>query len=217
MSKLHIRQLGIPICLSASTLFERMVKQYTTNPVNISFTSNVATSVINFIWNEIPLLSAIQVPWIVFSCLIGGTNVTLPRLSDIYIKREINLYFSVVTGIHYGTKPPPGQQPTNPRAEDMTRSESYVICSVVYRSGFWGAYPVWYLPAFREAADPVTDTSGPNIAGLHLYWIGFHISLENSISAQPIPLSPLLVIKVCDSPRISLFASQISQPRRACG
>ena len=28
-------------------------------------------------------------------------------------ERERNLYFSVVTGTHYGTKTPPGQQPTN--------------------------------------------------------------------------------------------------------
>ena len=43
-------------------------------------------------------------------------------------ERERDPYFSVVTGTHYGTKTPPGLQPTNPCAGDMTR--------MIYLHGF---------------------------------------------------------------------------------
>ena len=36
-------------------------------------------------------------------------------------EREMNLYSAVVTGTHYRTKTPPGQQPAKPSAGDMTR------------------------------------------------------------------------------------------------
>ena len=36
-----------------------------------------------------------------------------PGLNRMERERERNLYFSVVTGMHYGTKTPPGQQPMN--------------------------------------------------------------------------------------------------------
>ena len=38
---------------------------------------------------------------------------------------ERYLYFSVVTGTRYGTKTPPGQQPTNPCAGDMTSGDLF--------------------------------------------------------------------------------------------
>ena len=41
------------------------------------------------------------------------------------LKRDIYIYFSVVTGTQYGTKTPPDQQPTGPCAGDMPR-ENYL-------------------------------------------------------------------------------------------
>ena len=41
-------------------------------------------------------------------------------------EREINLYFSVVTGTRYGTKPTPVQQLTDPCAGDTRREGNYL-------------------------------------------------------------------------------------------
>ena len=54
-------------------------------------------------------------------------------------ERHIYLYFSVVTGMHYGTKTPPGQQPMKLSAGDMMRGDylhglqvwSFKVCSLV--------------------------------------------------------------------------------------
>ena len=40
-------------------------------------------------------------------------------------ERERDLRSYVITGTRYGTKTPPGQQPTNPCAGDMTRSDLF--------------------------------------------------------------------------------------------
>ena len=48
--------------------------------------------------------------------------------------RERVLYSSVVTGTRYGTKTPPGQQPTTPCAGDMTRGKYlHKFSSMVFR------------------------------------------------------------------------------------
>ena len=50
------------------------------------------------------------------------TFYVVQRSAERERERERYRYLPVVTGTRYGTKTPPGQQPTNLRARDMTRA-----------------------------------------------------------------------------------------------
>ena len=60
--------------------------------------------------------------------MFGGTREEGSCLADtVERERERNLYFSMVTGMHYGTKTPPDQQPTKvSQGYDETRR--YLQC-----------------------------------------------------------------------------------------
>ncbi len=52
-------------------------------------------------------------------------GLVTPYGNKVEREREREIYLSVVTGTHYGTKTPPDQQPTNPNAGGM--SEIYML------------------------------------------------------------------------------------------
>jgi len=98
-----------------------------------------ASKNVNFCFIPLPIVSKVTV----YAVLLETPTA----------ERQRDLYFSVVTGTRYGTKTPPGQQPTNPCAGDMTRGG---VSTILQQQSSWSRSLIRGKLTLRKMAEYTT-------------------------------------------------------------